>query len=140
MGHIAQGDVETLVHADLHLDNVLFEEEGRPVILDWARAARGPAAIDLVELLLAMASLSRFDDTFHLYREEMRARGIELDAAALRRQLGGALLRKLIREACGVALWEPAGERERAILRSALDRNAKAIEWWRARDPELFRG
>jgi thiamine kinase-like enzyme len=130
--------VDTLVHADLHLDNVLFEDGERPVVLDWARAARGPAAIDLVELLLAMTPLRHFDDTFRIYTEGLRGHGIEVDAVALRQQVGGALLRKLIRETCGVALWEPAGEREQAILRTTMERNAEAIEWWRARDPELF--
>ena len=130
--------VDTLIHADLHLDNVVFEDGERPVILDWARAARGAAAIDLVELLLAMTPLQHFDDIFHVYREELLGHGIEGDPVALRRQIGGALLRKLIRETCGMALWEPASEREQAILRSALDRNVLAIEWWRARDPDLF--
>jgi thiamine kinase-like enzyme len=130
---------DTLLHADLHLDNVVFEDGVQPVILDWARVAKGPAVLDLVELLLAMTPLRHFDDTLHLYMEELLVRGVEVEAAALRRQLGGALLRKLIRETCGVALWEPGLEREQAILRTTLERNAEAIEWWQARDPELFR-
>ncbi len=43
----------TLVHVDLHLDNVLFRRDGTPVILDWTEAVRGPAAIDFSMLLLS---------------------------------------------------------------------------------------
>jgi len=38
------------VHADLHLDNVLFRPSGVPVILDWTDASRGPGAIDFARL------------------------------------------------------------------------------------------
>jgi hypothetical protein len=38
----------TILHADLHLDNVLFDAPGRtaPVILDWQSVLVGPAMID----------------------------------------------------------------------------------------------
>ena len=45
------GSPPTLVHADLHLDNVLFRADGTPVVLDWSDAARGPAEVDLGRLL-----------------------------------------------------------------------------------------
>ncbi|MGH9175152.1 MAG: phosphotransferase, partial [Vicinamibacterales bacterium] len=44
----------TLVHRDLHLDNVLFHRDDgeRPVtILDWQSVSRGPAVIDLAHFL-----------------------------------------------------------------------------------------
>jgi aminoglycoside phosphotransferase (APT) family kinase protein len=42
----------TLVHDDLHGDNVLFRPDGTPVILDWPDAALGPAAVDVAHLLV----------------------------------------------------------------------------------------
>lgn len=127
---------ETLVHDDLHLDNVVFEDGDRPVILDWARAARGPAAVDLAQLLFDITPLRHFDETLRIYAEAL---GNRANVAELRHQLGGALLRKVIRETCGMAMWEPATDREGAILTTGLERNALTIQWWRARDPDLFR-
>ena len=50
----------TLVHDDMHLDNVLFDGvTGEPVVLDWARAAIGPGVLDLAELLLAARPVER---------------------------------------------------------------------------------
>jgi len=37
----------TVVHADAHLDNVLFLEDGDPMLVDWSTARVGPAAIDV---------------------------------------------------------------------------------------------
>src|SRR6185436_2232626 len=41
-----------LVHADLHLENVLFRPDGTPVLLDWTDASLGPAAADLAWILV----------------------------------------------------------------------------------------
>lgn len=45
---------QTVVHADLHLDNVLFTpDERRPVVvLDWQTVCRGPAAVDLAKAVV----------------------------------------------------------------------------------------
>jgi len=45
-------ETPTLVHSDLHLDNVLFEPGVLPVILDWTDIARGPAVVDFARLLV----------------------------------------------------------------------------------------
>jgi aminoglycoside phosphotransferase (APT) family kinase protein len=41
----------TLVHGDLHLDNVLFARDGTPIVLDWPGTSRGPAAADFGHFL-----------------------------------------------------------------------------------------
>jgi aminoglycoside phosphotransferase (APT) family kinase protein len=41
----------TLVHGDLHLDNVLFGTDGMPIVIDWPSASRGPAAADFGHFL-----------------------------------------------------------------------------------------
>ena len=43
VGALGQAPV-TLVHADLHLDNVLFLGDGTPVVLDWPSACLGASA------------------------------------------------------------------------------------------------
>jgi hypothetical protein len=42
----------TLVHNDLHLDNVLFRPDGTPVVIDWPDAALGPGVVDVARVLL----------------------------------------------------------------------------------------
>jgi len=42
----------TLLHGDLHIENVIFPPRAEPVILDWTGACSGPAAADLGHLLV----------------------------------------------------------------------------------------
>ena len=130
---------ETLLHADLHLDNVLFAgARQRPILLDWARAARGPAAIDVIELLVEIVEPEDREFVLASYLEALAAAGVKMDAAEFRRQLGGALLRKFARTTYGIANWEPKSARESRILASALARIHEALPAWRADDPGLF--
>jgi Ser/Thr protein kinase RdoA (MazF antagonist) len=46
----------TLVHGDLHLDNVLFCIDGTPILLDWPSVSRGPAAADFAHFLAESVS------------------------------------------------------------------------------------
>lgn len=130
----------TLLHGDLHLDNVLFEADTeRPVLMDWARVTRGPAVLDLAELLFAMGSIAALEPTLEHYLGALRRRGVHgLDDRALERQLGGALLRKFVTTTCGVARWQPASEREQRMIELGLRRIVRAIERWRQTDPELL--
>lgn len=41
----SRGDGDRLLHLDLHPKNVILSASG-PVVIDWANAARGPAALD----------------------------------------------------------------------------------------------
>ena len=47
---------QTLIHGDLHLDNVLFAA-GRPVILDWQTPSIGPAILDVVMFVFGSLSV-----------------------------------------------------------------------------------
>lgn len=40
-----RGDGDRLLHLDLHPKNVILSSSG-PIVIDWANAARGPAALD----------------------------------------------------------------------------------------------
>lgn len=134
------GAPATLLHADLHMDNVLFVgDRASPVLLDWARAARGPAAIDVAELLFQMAPLAELDHVLPAYLRALERHGVEgLAERDFRRQLGGALLRMVVRCTCGIAAWRPERAREERIIDTTLARVARAVEHWRGVDAELF--
>jgi hypothetical protein len=130
---------ETLLHTDFHLDNVLFQRNtGQPVLLDWARVARGPAALDLADLLFFIGRPADFNQLFTAYLQALRGGGVHADETALHDALGGALLRKFISATCGVAHWQPASAREKAMIDVGLGRALDAVAMWRPRDPALF--
>ncbi len=65
---------ETLIHADLHLDNVFLMPERGAVLLDWQSPSRGPAAIDIAGFLVDSLSVAdRRDHEIDLLGEYHRA-------------------------------------------------------------------
>jgi hypothetical protein len=123
----------TLLHGDLHLDNVLFEgASGTPVLLDWGRAARGPYALDLADLLFGVVPREDRAAALHAYASLVRARGAAIpEGATLHRHLDGALLRFFYRSTCGVVRWKPGTERERRMREEGVDRAIAAVAEWR---------
>jgi hypothetical protein len=112
----------TLIHGDLHLDNVLFDAGDRPVVvLDWQRAGNGPAAWDVALFLYGSLSPD--------VRRAVEARVLEQYAAELacpgEAFRGQCALASLVHLA-GVVVWlsqeppETATERERAVRDAAL--------------------
>ena len=133
------GSLIVLVHGDLHLDNFLFKQDGHPVILDWARCARGPVGLDLADLLFEISKLENFEQILITYLnafEEYSA--VALDPAAIRSQLGGALLRKFAAWTCGIARWRPASSREAAMIGTSIERAVHSVTYWSTQDPNLF--
>jgi Phosphotransferase enzyme family len=51
------GDADTLLHLDLHPDNVLVTSQG-VMVIDWQNAARGPAGADLAKTWIILATAS----------------------------------------------------------------------------------
>lgn len=131
----------TLLHADLHLDNVVFEGvTGRPVLLDWARVSKGPGALDLAEMLFSIGQSGDRESLLDAYLGGLRRRGVTgCDEISLRHQLGGGLLRKFIASTCGVARWQPVSAREMAVIEVGLERIIPAVSDWRQHDPDLLR-
>ncbi len=68
----------TALHADLHLDNVLIDEDG-PVLLDWAGPRSGPAAIDVARCLVEFTDLAggEIEGLVDQYTDEIRRHGID---------------------------------------------------------------
>jgi len=122
----------TLVHTDLHLDNVLFLADGTPVILDWPDARRGPAALDFARLLVDhMTSAARRERQERLvlrYRAALASRGVDYDIERLRGDVASAVTivyAAVVRWAGGPDALEPDLPRVplivESVVRSAAD-------------------
>lgn len=74
----------TLVHTDLHLDNVMFIEN-EPVILDWPGASLGPGVIDLARVLIEGMTLQQRRDRHAglvgLYQDVLASAGVGFSSA-----------------------------------------------------------
>ncbi|MGE0191552.1 MAG: phosphotransferase family protein [Planctomycetota bacterium] len=86
----------TLIHSDLHLDNVMFRADGEPVIIDWPDAARGPGVVDVVRILVEGVTIETRrrieDEVWKHYRRTLGAVGIELDPKAMAEEAADALI------------------------------------------------
>lgn len=68
-----------VIHADVHLDNVLLRDEDSVVLLDWDGARFGPPAVDVMRALLECAgppSGRTWPRCLAAYLLELRTRGI----------------------------------------------------------------
>ncbi len=129
----------TLLHGDFHLDNIVFERDIEPVLLDWSRPLRGPSSLNVANLLFEMISLGKFDSVLASYLEEFnKVAGTSLNEEVFDKQLGGALLRQFELSTCGAALWQPPSLRGTEMAEAGIERVSNAVEFWERRDPELF--
>ncbi len=133
------GAQQTLLHAELHLDNVVFEQGTEPVLLDWARCSRGPLAIDLYELLFTMGNPDDIEQTLRAYVSAFEAESREvIDVDRLRHELGGVFLRRFAIGTCGTALWNPTAPREIALIEDSIERMNRSLHYWNDHDQALF--
>jgi hypothetical protein len=136
-----QAGPSTLLHRDLHLDNVLFDRHsGAPCLIDWASVGWGPPTIDLAAVVFELEDLRDQDAVAGHYLATLRRLRptAGLDAAALRSQLWAALLLRFAGATCGVARWQPASERAAAIVAAGIARAARLAAHAEAIDPGLF--
>jgi fructosamine-3-kinase len=128
----------TLVHGDVHLDNVLWDGN-EPVLLDWARCQRGPAVLDLAALLGEVAAPAQLDAVYAAFTARLAEL---LNAApgpnAMLRLTGAALLRRSLIVTLGTVNWPPATARARALLETAIRRQGEALAWLLGRLPEVW--
>lgn len=89
---------QTLLHGDLRLDNLLFEQSNAPceaVVLDWQSVSRGAAALDvsyfLAQNLPPEVIASHGDKLLEHYSAELSRFDIGYPAAQLRRSVSFAL-------------------------------------------------
>lgn len=125
----------TLVHGDLHLENVLFCADGTPVILDWPSVSRGPAAADfghfLAESLTPAMRRARQWTLAKRHTAALAAGGVVgYDAVALRRDAERVmviLFGAAIRWAVGPNAPKQDVPRARALAESLLRNTALAV-------------
>ena len=128
----------TVVHGDLHLDNVVWRADGAPVILDWANCGRGPGVIDLAEVIFGMAGPDQRGPVIGSYLDALRSHGQVVTDTDLVRWLGGALLRWFLFHTFGTARWIPATDRQERMQQDNLMRTQRSLEEWSEVDPGLF--
>lgn len=129
---------DALLHADLHLDNMMFEPDGTPVILDWARAGHGPAVLDLAEIAFLCGPPDHAEELMDVWFTEVNADEDRVDRDSAERALSGAVLRFIVRSTLGVAAWDPKSEREARMIANSIARIHDAVRVRRAQDPEAF--
>ena len=125
----------TLVHGDLHLDNVLFSADGTPIVLDWPSVSRGPAAADfghfLAESVTPVLRRARQRALAERHAAALAARGVlGYDADALCRdaeRVMVVLFGAAIRWAAGPNAPKPGEPRAPLLARSLLRNTALAV-------------
>ncbi len=129
----------TLLHGDLHLDNIVFESGTQPVFLDWARPAWGPQAINVADLMFGMVPLELVDSAVDAYLNEFELQSPgALNIETFEHQLGCALLRKFVARTCGIARWQPTEPRALEIIESGLRHTAEFVEFLTGTERDLL--
>jgi hypothetical protein len=127
------GAPPTLLHGDLHADNVLLPPGGPPVILDWAGTCRGPAAADFAHFLVEGVAVE-------VRRTAERDLATAWTEEAARRLVRGRAPADLLAEAdhAAIPLWagivrgaarwasSPSGEPRKGLVIANLVRNGAA--------------
>jgi len=123
----------TLVHGDLHIENVLFRAGGTPVFLDWTGACRGPGPRDFLRVLEALPPDARAREHGVLVDAYIEARtdgGRPTTRAALEADLRAAAVLLFV-GTVGWAVNEPTEgrpERIRVVLHESIVRAARLLE------------
>lgn len=97
--HAPFGDGSALLHLDLHPQNVLLSDDG-PWVIDWANAARGPAAADVAMSFVILGAFPRARSPLGAFVDLLRRRfAVEFLSAAgsdgVREVLPAAVARRL---------------------------------------------
>jgi aminoglycoside phosphotransferase (APT) family kinase protein len=121
---------QTLIHADLHLDNLFFSPPGQmpPVtVLDWQSACLGPAAVDVALFLFGSLPVEprrvAADALLQDYHRLLGARGVSGYSA---QQVLDHCRLALLWQMAGTVGWLSAADlntlqgRERALVEAAL--------------------
>jgi aminoglycoside phosphotransferase (APT) family kinase protein len=112
------GDGDSLLHLDLHPDNVLLSPAG-PVVIDWPNAARGPSAADVAHTWIVMACSV---PTSGRYRQAATKAGSRLFVALFLRHFDRDTIAPYV---AGVGTWRAA---HRALPPEERDAIGRMVE------------
>lgn len=125
----------TWVHRDSHPDNVLWRDDGSPVLIDWSGAEIGPPAIDLAVLLTSLTFRANPplepEELLARYADESSAAGVPTTVTAVT----ASARRALVPHLRGMVGWvgiraTPAPVGRHAALRDvAAGRVVAALRW-----------
>lgn len=128
---VAGGPV-TITHADYRLDNLLFEPNGRAVVLDWQTAMRSDPATDLAILLatsLTIEDRRRHEDALlERYRRRLAETGRDIGEERLRTGYRAAMLWWMAMFANNLSAIEPADDRGTSLFESMVERTFAAAD------------
>jgi Phosphotransferase enzyme family len=136
---VLDGAPSTLLHADLHLDNVVFDGTS-PILVDWASAAKGPAEVDLSELTFGIVGEDDRRSVVDAYLARIEQHGIRLDRNVVEARLSAGAIRHFLRSTIGSAVWLPGSEREERLIRVGISRGSAALAWAAFARPALLTG
>jgi aminoglycoside phosphotransferase (APT) family kinase protein len=114
------GEGESLLHLDLHPDNVMLTARG-PFVIDWPNAARGPGGADVAHTWIVIACST---PTTGLYRRALSAAGRKVLLQLFLKRFDRTQLARHLEAAGAYRLGNrklPEGERTaiRRVMRSA---------------------
>jgi aminoglycoside/choline kinase family phosphotransferase len=113
------GEGRSLLHLDLHPDNVMLTARG-PFVIDWPNAARGPGAADIAHTWIVIACSS---PTTGRYRQALAAFGRGLLLRSFLRRFDQAELERHLASAGEYRLANrELPEGERAAIRALITR------------------
>lgn len=120
----------TLVHADYRLDNLLYNIDGVPTIVDWQTALWGPGAMDLASFCatsLTVEDRRRLEpQLLERYRSGIQAAGQDLSKADLLQSYRECLLWWMAIFANNLSRLDPADERAQRLFEHMIIRTFTA--------------
>ncbi|MCB0826218.1 MAG: aminoglycoside phosphotransferase family protein [Armatimonadetes bacterium] len=113
----------TLLHSDLHLDNILFTPvENETVILDWANITRGPGVLDFIAICPQVGNMSNYFDIANSYLEALNSDEMKISSEEFNVQIKHAIVIAFVSNTLGIVNWTPDSEREAKIIDQCFER------------------
>jgi Phosphotransferase enzyme family len=109
----------TLIHGDPRSDNILFGDDGRVVLLDWALAGHAHPGFDIGYLLSSCVDNGRMgalDGLVSRYVAALTAHGVDIDGADLRSVVAASYRSLAVQQLMSVAVLHGDGYDGEAIF------------------------
>ena len=126
-----QSHPKVVIHADFHLDNILFKTaDDTPVIIDWSRVRQAPYLTNLAHVLFDMAPPEATQSLLDLYHQTLTNQNIPITGNQLSQDLQPTILFNFLQATLGTAHWHPQSPRHEQLIQDALRRRSLALKHW----------